>query len=280
MKKEKIYLPDSAIRNGLFHVVCEIFFELKQNRWLIFQLFKRDLLSLYKQSLLGFMWAFIFPIVSVGTFLVLNRSGIFNIDDTGIPYPVFAITGMAFWQLFSTGINATSSSLVKAGNMIVKINFSKKSLVLASIGQSILSFSVQLLLIVSLFAYYGIVPGWQVLLIPVLILPIIFLTLGVGFLLSILNGIFRDTGNIISILMTFFMFLTPVLYPKPLSGFLSRISDFNPLYYLVSFSRDIILFGKSDLFTGFMLSTLLSLIVFCVCIFIFHLTESRVAERI
>ncbi|MEN8153009.1 MAG: ABC transporter permease [Acidobacteriota bacterium] len=280
MNKIKVYTPDNALQNGYFFIIREIFAELKNNKWLILQLFKRDLLSVYKQSMLGVLWAFIFPLVSVGTFIILNRSGIFTIGETGIPYSVFAITGMAFWQLFATGITSASGSLVKAGSMIVKINFSKKSLVIASLGQSVISFLVQIILLVILFVYFGLTPEWKIIFLPLFAVPIILFAMGFGFIFSILNGIVRDIGNIIAILMTFFMFLTPVLYPKPETGLLAKISEFNPMYYMVSYPRDIILTGQSDIFNGFYISALLSVFIFFICIFIFHLTESRVSERI
>ncbi|MCP4151051.1 MAG: ABC transporter permease, partial [bacterium] len=186
----------------------------------------------------------------------------------------------AFWQLFATGLIASANSLVKAGSMIVKINFSKKSLVLASMGQSLISCLIQLLLVFILFFVYGTTPTIYIVLLPLLMLPVIALTLGLGFILSILNGIMRDIGNAVSILMTFLMFLTPVLYVKPDTGFLATLSDCNPLYFLVSFPRDLILTGSTSLATGFFISSGLAVLVLIVCVFVFHVTEVRVTERI
>lgn len=276
----KTYEPDNAIKQGYFSTLKAIFLELKQNRFLISQLFKRDFLAIYKQSFVGVLWAVIIPLVSVGTFILLNRSGIFNLGEINVPYPIFAVLGMAIWQLFAAGLIAGSNSLVKAGSMIVKINFSKKSLVFASIGQSIISFLIQFSLAGILFLYYGYSPSAAILLFPVLILPILLLTLGFSFILSILNGIMRDIANIISIFMTFFMFLTPVLYPKPATGILAQITKYNPLFYLVSLPRDLILTGHSTEWQGFWISLIISFFVFMFCLFVFHLTETRVAERI
>jgi len=247
---------------------------------LTYQLFKRDFFTIYKQSIIGVLWAFIIPLMSVGTFIVLNKAGIFTFGDIAVPYPIFAILGMAFWQLFSTGLIACSNSLVKAEDMLVKINFSKKSLVIASMGQSIVSFLFQLLLVAVLFIYYGITPSIAVVLIPFIVLPILVLTLGLGFILSLLNGVMRDIGNLLAILMTFFMFLTPVLYVKPSSGILAKISTYNPLYYFVSGSRELVLKGTISDLNGFLISVVFSVIVFTVCLIAFHLTETRVAERI
>ena len=274
------YEPDNSLKKGYLSLFKEIVEEFKKNRWLTYQLFKRDFFTLYKQSFIGILWAFIIPLVSVGTFILLNRSGVFSIGKINVPYPIYAILGMAFWQLFSTGLINSSNALVKAGSMIVKINFSKKSLVIASAGQSIVSFLIQIVLVFILFIYYKIAPSIAMLLIPLFMIPIMLLTLGLGFIFSLLNGVVRDIGNVLSILMTFLMFLTPILYAKPSFGILSRITDYNPLYYLTSVPREIVLTGVITEWKGFIIASIISFCIFIICLIVFHLTETRVAERI
>jgi len=274
------YEPDNSLKKGYLSIFKEVFNEIRKNWWLTWQLFKRGFFAMYKQSFIGIFWAFIIPIVSVGTFIILNRSGIFFIGNINVPYPIYAVLGMAFWQLLATGLVASSNSLTQAGGMITKINFSKKSLVIASIGQAIISFLVQFALVGILFVYYRITPSITILLIPLLIIPIILLTLGLGFILSLLGGIMRDIGNALSILITFLMFLTPVLYAKPITGIIATITHYNPLYYLVSTPRDLILTGTIPEVKGFLITSIFSIIIFIVCLVVFHLTETRVAERI
>ncbi|MFX0198261.1 MAG: ABC transporter permease, partial [Candidatus Hodarchaeota archaeon] len=215
------YEPDNSLKKGYLSIFREIFNDIKENRWLTYQLFKRDFLAMYKQSFIGIFWAFILPLVSIGTFILLSQSGVFTIGNINIPYPIYAILGMAFWQLFATGLIASSNALVNAGSMIIKINFSKKSLVVASTGQSIVSFLIQFGLVILFFGFYGIIPNKSILLVPILIIPILLLTLGLGFILSLLNAVMRDVGNMISLLITFLMFLTPVLYARPTTGILA-----------------------------------------------------------
>jgi lipopolysaccharide transport system permease protein len=274
------YEPDNSLKKGYRSIFPEIYNELKANRWLIFQLFKKDFLALYKQSFIGLMWAVIIPLVTVGTFVVLNGAGVFNTGAIAVPYALYAVLGVAIWQLFSAGIIASSNSLVLAGPMITKINFSLKSLVVASMGQSILSFLVGFGVVVVLLFYYRFVPSAGILLLPLLIIPIILLTLGLGFMSSLLNGILRDIGNVLSICMTFLLFLTPILYAKPTTGILAVVSTYNPLYYLVSVPRDLALTGVSPEWKGFALSSAFAATVFLVCLVFFHLTETRVTERI
>jgi len=90
----------------------------------------------------------------------------------------------------------------------------------------------------------------------------------------------RDIGNMLSIMMTFLMFLTPVLYAKPKTGILATVTNYNPLYYLISVPRELVLMGTISEGAGFFFSTILSVTVFVACILVFHLTEARIAERI
>jgi lipopolysaccharide transport system permease protein len=274
------YQPDNSIRQGYMSMLKEICGEISRNRWLIYQLFKRDFLTLYKQSFLGIFWAVLIPLIGVGTFIILNRSGIFSIGELKVPYTVYAILGMAFWQLFSVGLITSSNCLVKAGSMIARINFSKKSLVIASVAQAIVPFLIQLILVVVLLISYRIRINVYMLFAPLLAIPIMLLTLGLGFISSLVNGIMRDIGNVISTSITFLMFLTPVLYVKPATGILSGITKYNLLHYLISVPRDLILAGASNEWRGFAAASAVSVFIFIVCLVTFHLTETRVGERI
>jgi lipopolysaccharide transport system permease protein len=280
MTKITTYQPDNSLKGGYISLFKEIYRELRDNSWLISQLFKRDFFALYKQSLIGILWVLIMPLVSIGTFIVMNQAGIFTIGDINAPYPIYSLLGMAYWQLFSTGLLASSNSLVNAGGMITKINFSKKSLVIAATGQSIVAFAIQMVLVAILFVYYGFAPNGAIFLLPLMIIPVMLLTLGLGFMVSLLNGISRDFGQVLSIFLTFLLFLTPILYAEPKTGLLATISLYNPIYHLVSAPRELILTGILMNPMAYLLSCGLSVAMFTVFLLIFHLTETRVAERI
>ena len=280
LDKITIYEPDNAIKKGYLAIFSEIFKEIIDNRWLTWQLFKRDFAALYQQSFLGVFWAFIIPFVSIGTFIILNRSGVLSVGQTTVPYPIYALLGLTFWQIFSTGLIASSNCLVKAGPMIVKINFSKKSLVIAACAQALVPLIVHIILLGALFTYYRVMPHMEALLFPIAVIPLLFLTLGLGLILSILNGIFRDTGNILSMAITFLMFLTPVLYTRPTTGILMTITKYNPLYYLVSAPRALISRGIIGEWEGFIIASIASGVIFFVCLVVFHLAETRVTERV
>jgi lipopolysaccharide transport system permease protein len=281
MAKVTTYQPDNTIRKGFLKTFLEIFIEIKNNRWLTWQLFKRDFLTLYKQSFLGIFWIVLVPLFSFFTFILLNRAGIFSLGEIKVPYAIYAVLGLAFWQIFASGLIACSNTLVSAGSMIVRINFSKKSLVVAAIGQALVAFVVQLVIVLILFIIYGVAPTWQILLIPIFILPLILITLGLGFFFALLNGVMSDIGKALPIFLSFLMFLSPILYARPAGiGLLSIITDYNPFYYLSAVPRDLILFGGTSELSGYLISIGVSAVIFFIGIYIFHLTETRVAERV
>jgi lipopolysaccharide transport system permease protein len=280
-KKMTTYEPDNSLKTGYLSLINEIINEIYSNKWLIYQFFKRDFIAGYKQTFLGVFWALLIPLIAVSAFFFLNKSGILSIGNILLPYPVYAVFSMSYWLLFSTTTTSSASSLVNAGPMIVKINFSKKSLVLASAGQAVLVFAIQFLLLVSLLYYYRIYPSYYILFTPFFMLPLLFLALGLGFFLSVLNGISREVGTIIPSFLMLFLFVTPILYQKPVQGISSIFATYNPIYYLVAIPREAILGnGFSIEWTGYVYSYLISIFFFVLCLITFHLIEPRIAERI
>ena len=201
-----IYEPDKFIKMGFSESWKEMAINLFRSRELIWRLFLRDFNARYRQSLLGVAWALLNPIITVGIFVFLNRSGILNIGNTVVPYPVFALIGMSLYGIFSTGLSASSNSIVGAGSMVVKINFPKISLVIAALGQAIAEFIVRLVLIAILLVIYGVAPSWTSVLLPLVLLPLMLLTLGFGLILSLMAGIFRDVIYIVSFSQRSFFF--------------------------------------------------------------------------
>ncbi|MBU1125150.1 MAG: ABC transporter permease [Candidatus Omnitrophica bacterium] len=280
MKRLRIYEPDSSIKKGFLLLFPEIFKELKENSYLTWQLFKRDFTSGYKQYFMGFFWSLVIPLVTLVTVWVLNRSGIFIIGESKVPYPLYVLSGMAFWQLFSGGLIAASNSLVNGSTMINRINFCRKSLVIASLGQALISFLVQMTLVVFLFAYYRIIPPLASVWVPLMIIPLLLLALGLGFIFSLLTAVVRDVANALSLFLSFLVLLTPILYHRSAGdGILGIITRYNPLYYLISAPRDMLLFPETVAWKGFILAAFLSVFVFFNAIRIFHLAESKVTER-
>jgi len=273
----KTYVPNKFIKAGI-RIWPEMIGELIEYRELIHRLFIRNLSAKYKQAVLGYAWVLIMPFIAIGSFLYLQRLGVVNIGVTDVPYPLFALIGLSVWQLFSSGLNSGCNSLVESGNLMSKINFPREVLILSSMASSVFEFTVKCILIFISFFIFKFVPQWTILLFPLALLPIILLTIGLSFILSLVNGVLRDTANMISLLTTFLMLLTPVLYPVTDDSIL--FFKLNPLTSLVNGPRDLIIYGTIREPMDFIWVSIMSLLIFLVSWRIFHMVETKIPERL
>lgn len=277
MKEEVFYYPNKQLKLGM-RIWPEMFRELYSSRELIWRLFVRDWLARYKQAALGWIWALVMPFIAIGTFVFLNRAGILNIGKTDMPYPLFALIGLAVWQLFATGLSSGCLSVVSAGSMVSKINFPLEVLVFASLAKAIFDFLIKIALVIIFFFVFRYVPSWGVIFFPLAVIPILFLTLALALILSLVNGVLRDTANIVTLLTTFVMFLTPVLYPP--EGEKMFFFKINPLSALISAPRDLIAHGYIKEPLDFFISSSLAFVLFFVSWRIFFLAKTKIPERL
>jgi lipopolysaccharide transport system permease protein len=277
MEQIRVYEPHKQLKQGI-KIWKEMFRELVDFRELIWRLFARDLSAKYKQSLLGNVWCLIMPFVAIGTFMYLNHAGILHIQQTSVPYPLYALIGLSVWQIFATGLNSGANSLIGAGDLVTKINFPREVLVIASMAQSIFEFLIKFVLILIFFLIFKVIPSWKIIFFPFVLLPLVFLTIGLSLVLSLLNGVMRDIANIVSLLLMFLMFLTPVLYPIATKHFL--LLKLNFLSPLINSPRELITDGYIHQPCYFGIASVISLLIFLMAWRIFHLAETKIPERV
>jgi len=254
-----------------------MFKELAESRRLIWLLILRDISVRYRQSILGYVWAVVPQIVMVGVFAFLHASRVLPIGGTRIAYVAYALWGISVWQLFAGCLLSCANSLVSSGSLVSKVNFPREALVIAALGQPTFDFLVRLAPIVVVFIWYGVVPWWESVFIPLVLLPVMLLALGLGFVLSIANLVIRDTGNALGTALTIGMFLTPVLYPPPVRWPFFLVNHLNPLSPLLAASHDLIAQGfltKPEMFAAV---CLLALVLALGGWRAFRVTISRVA---
>jgi lipopolysaccharide transport system permease protein len=282
--KARIYSPSGVRREGdlgLFRVQRMMLEEIITSRELTWRLFLRDFKARYRQSALGVLWAFLMPIVTVLTFLLMRNSGIVTIPDTGAPYPIYAVTGLSIWGVFTAGVSASAVSLVNAGSMVVKINFPKVSLVLAACLQGAVDLCIRFVLIGILFIYHGMLPSLsKVCLALCALAPLFLLTIGVGCLMSFVTVLFRDVGSFINLGFTGILLCTPILYPLGEGSLLERVNHWNPLSYLINVPRDLLLTGQTADIKPFLITSCLCLLVFFFCWQLFFLAQTKITERV
>jgi lipopolysaccharide transport system permease protein len=255
--------------------------EIVAARELIWILFSRDFRARYRQSLLGVLWAVLEPLFAVGAFVFMNRSGIFVVADVGVPYALYALTGLTLWHIFSSGVAACSVALIEASQMISKINLPREALIFAAFGRGAAEFMIRLMLTAVAFVWYGVSPGFASLILGAAsLLPLCLLTVGIGFFVAMVAAIFRDVVNATALVLSGILVLSPILYPLPKESLLTAANAFNPFNYLINVPRDLILHGSSTEMSSYFFAALFSSLVFVAGWRLFHVAQPHIAERI
>lgn len=217
-----------------------------QYRELLFFLVWRELKVRYKQAVIGAGWAIVQPVFAVLIFTAVF--GYFaKMPSDGIPYPLFAFTALLPWAYFSEALRRASTGLVGDSSLISKIYFPRLTIAIAMVLTPVLDFMISLLILFTLLMWYGIVPGWQIVVLPVFFLVAMISALAVGLWLGPINVRYRDIMQTLPFLIQIWMYASPIVYP------LSIVPDrwkviycLNPMVGVIEGFRWAIL-GKGDL---------------------------------
>ena len=189
--------------------------ELWEYRELLYFLVWRDIKVRYKQTALGAAWAVMQPLFMMLVFsLFFGRLA--KVPSDGIPYPVFAFCALIPWQLFANALSEASNSLVGNQNLITKVYFPRLVIPIAAVLSGLVDFAIAFVILIGMMLYFGIVPGWSILVLPAFIALAVLTALAVGLWLSALNVQYRDVRYTMSFLVQFWLFATPVAYPSSL----------------------------------------------------------------
>lgn len=252
--KETVYTPASRLRKP-GQLLCAMFADLFASRELAWRLFVRNVSAQYRQSVLGYLWAFLPPLATMAVWVFLNDQKIINVDDTGMPYPVFVLTGTVLWQTFVDALNSPLKAVNESRGMLAKINFPREALILAGFGEVLLNFLIRALLLAAILIYYRIALPVTVPLVFPGVLALVILGLMFGLLLTPLGVLYSDIGRGIGIVAQFWFFLTPVIYPLPESGLAAVLTRCNPVTPVLLTVREWLTVGHASQLAWFWLVT-------------------------
>lgn len=273
------YTPESKIRHpGL--LLREMWADLLASRELAWRLMLRDISAQYRQTLLGYFWAVFPPLVTSAIFILLQSSRIVDIEDTGIPYPVYVFVGTVFWQLFVDALNAPLRVVTESKSILAKINIPKESLILSGIGQVLFSFGIKLALLVAVLAYFHLPVKWTVVLLPLPILSLLFLGTMMGILIVPVGLLYKDVQSALLIATSGLVFVAPVAYPPTIGGLLGTLVRLNPVTPPLSGARDLIFSGIPENTTPFFLLLFITLALLFLGWIIYRLALPIIVERI
>jgi lipopolysaccharide transport system permease protein len=255
--------------------------ELWRYRELLYFMSWRDLIIRYKQTFLGVTWALIRPIIYTFVFtLVFSKIG--KVPHGDVPYPILVLAGILPWQLFANSFNGCSNSLVANSGLITKVYLPRLILPLSAMAVSVADFLVALGLMLVLMPFYGCVPDWRILTLPVWMLLALLTAASGGIWIAALNVRYRDFGSLAPLVLQVGIFITPVGFPRSaIPEKWQVLYSLNPMVGVIDGFRWCIFAGKADLnLAGLALSTFLCLLLLWSGTRYFRATEKTFADII
>jgi lipopolysaccharide transport system permease protein len=184
-------------------------------RELLYFLVWRDVKVRYKQTILGAAWAILQPLFTMVVFSFFFGN-LARMPSDGLPYPVFSYAALVPWTFFATGLQASSNSLVGSANLIKKVHFPRLVLPISAILSGGIDFLLAFLILLGMMLAYGILPTWNALWLPFLLLLALFTALGAGLWLTAMNVQFRDVRYAVPFMVQAWTYATPIAYPSSL----------------------------------------------------------------
>jgi len=278
MRDSITYSADSKV--SIFGGILSMFRDYIDGFGLAKRLFIRDTLAQYRQSVLGFSWAIIVPLSSTLVWVLLNKSGILSVDDTGIPYPVFVLCGVLLWQAFLEALNAPLSMFSKSRSILTKINFPKEALIMAGFMKVLLNLGIKLVLFVCVLIYYQAPIGIHYLYAIPAVVMVLFIGITLGIFITPFGALYGDVQRLVASTSQLFFFLTPIIYPARTEGVFATIDAYNPVAVFVGAAR-YSLTGAGTVDLGvYVAYSVLGVILFLFSMALYRVSMPIIIERI
>jgi lipopolysaccharide transport system permease protein len=258
--------------------------ELPRRRELIWSLAKRELLTRYKGSVLGVVWAIVTPVVMIGifTFIFAGIFGArFGTSSSRWNYALYLFCGLIPWNMFQETLQLSSTTIVNHSNLVKRVVFPLETLPVAqafsALGNQLFASIALLLAIVVIEHRLGLTFLW----LPILLVPQLLIAIGAGWLLASLGVFLRDIVQGVSLVLMAWMYLTPIIYPESIvPARFSRVIQLNPLTPLIRNYRRIFLENQHPEWSGLLYCSVVALLVFLFGYWWFARTRKNFADLI
>lgn len=281
MNNITIYEPNQRLKIGFFSTWSTMYKNIIKSRELIWQLFRRDFFMSYKKSFLGLTWIFISPVIGIVSWVFLNLAGILQPGTTSIPFPAYVLLGSSIWGLFMGFYGASAGTLSAGAGFINQVKYPHEALLMKQTAQQLANFTITFAVNIVVLLLFGVTPSLGILLFPLAILPLFFVGAGLGLIVSVISVVATDLTNIINLVLSFVFYSIPIVYQldKLENPILRSIVQINPLTYLITGVRDLIIEGKIYYFDRYLIISLFSFLFFMLTWRLFYVSEDKVIEK-
>lgn len=255
--------------------IKNILLSCKKYKFLLYQLISRDFKVKYKRSVLGVLWSLLYPILTM-TVMALVFSNIFKFSTPGVNYLVYLLTGLVMFNYFNEASNLAMSSVVANFGLINKIYIPKYIFPISKCLFVGINFLLTLIPLYAIIFITGTPLNIYHLILPYAFICLFIFTLGMGLILSAVSVFLRDMFYIYGILMTLWMYLTPIMYDiNMISQELQVFFKLNPLYHYINFARRIILYNEVPTPFTFGVCAITSIITLIIGIIVFKKNQDK-----
>ena len=237
----------------------EIFLSLKRHYPLILQLIKREVVGRYRGSLLGMLWSLINPILMLAIYTFVfsvvfkirmdHQDG--SIYDDKFAFALVLFVGLIIFNLFSECLSRAPGLILANVNYVKKIIFPLEILPWVNLGSALFHASISFSVLLGFLLLIDHPIHWTSIYLPIIVLPLLFLIIGLSWFLASIGVFVRDIGQFIGLILTMLMFMSPIFYPA--SALPASVRDYlflNPLTFIIEQTRTVILYGQSPNWIG------------------------------
>lgn len=255
--------------------------DLWRYRELFYFLAWRDILVRYKQTTIGLAWALLRPLLTMLVF-TLVFSKLAKLPSDGVPYPILVFAALLPWMFFANAFTEAGNSLISNANMISKVYFPRLVLPTSAVIVSFTDFLISAVIMAVLMAWYGYVPDWHIITLPLFILVAFAAAMGAGLWIAALNVKYRDFRYVIPFIVQLGLYISPVGFSSTIVPEQWRLLySINPMVGVIDGFRWAILGGTTPLYwPGFLISLALVFAIFVTGIIYFRKTEKSFADVI
>lgn len=273
-----VYSPESPLANPgkLFREICADIWRCRELTW---ALFSRDLKAQYRQSYFGYVWLFVPVISTTVVWMFLSSTQVIQVAETPIPYPAYVLLGTMIWGVFTASVNQPLASFQAGQSVFMKLKVPPEAFILAGMSKIFFELLIRIVVLVPVFISLRIVPASTFWLFPVGLAAALLTGAAIGMALIPLGSLYSDVTRLVSTGMAFGMYVTPIVYPPPKSGWASLVIEWNPITSIVMVSRDWLTIGHSEYMLPFMCTVACGMLLLFISIVAFRVVLPHLIER-
>lgn len=234
--EEVVYSADSQLRAPR-RFAAATWSDLRASPPLAWRLFLHSLRTNYRQSLLGYFWLLLPPLATTATWVYLNGAKVIDVGPTEVPYAAYVLTGTLLWQVFADALHSPLQQLSASRNILTKSRAPHEAFLLAGLAGVLFNFAVRLAVAAPVLLWLGVPLRASALLAPAGVAALLLLGFSIGLLLTPTGLLYQDVSRGLTLLVGFWFFLTPVIYPATESWAASAPAMLNPVTPLLVTTR-------------------------------------------